>query len=92
MLVQKSRKVLSSAITKADLQTARAQEEPTTQPKRKRTQKVGEEPSAKGGQRKYQVRDEDVIGAADSEVGRQVSTDSGARRPCGGKASMRGYH
>jgi hypothetical protein len=73
---EKSRKVLSSAryITEGDLQTARhGQEEPILQPKRKRTQNAGGEPSVKRGRRKQQqVRDEDIIGAADSEVKRQV--------------------
>jgi len=72
---EKSRKVLSSAryITEGDLQTARhGQEEPTIEPKRKRTQKAGREPSTKRGGQKHQVRDEDVIGAQDSEVERQV--------------------
>jgi hypothetical protein len=68
---EKSRKVLSSAryIAGGDLQTARhGQEEPIIQPKRKRNQKAGGEPSVKRGRRKQQVRDEDIIGAADSEV------------------------
>ena len=47
---RKSRKVLSSAryTTKGDLHTARhGQEEPAIQPKHKRTQKAGGDPSAK---------------------------------------------
>jgi hypothetical protein len=56
MPAQKSRIVLSSAChtNEADFQTTcRAQEKPTTQPKRKRTRKAGGERSVKRGQRKY---------------------------------------
>jgi hypothetical protein len=75
-----SRNVLSSTrfITRGDLQTTRhGQEEPEIKPKRKRTQKEGGEPSTKRGRPKHQVKDEDVIRAADSEVERQVQALGG---------------
>jgi hypothetical protein len=62
---------LADYIIEADLQTAIARKRSTIQPKRKRTQKAGGEPSSMRGQQKYQTRDEDVIGAADSEMGEQ---------------------
>ena len=48
--------------------TRHGQEEPAIQPKHKRTQKTGGDPSAKRGRRKHQAKIEDIIGAADSEV------------------------
>jgi hypothetical protein len=70
MPAKKSRKVLPSAryITEGDLQTATGKRSPQSNP----TQKAGGESPAKRGRRKRQVRYEDVIGAADSEVERQV--------------------
>jgi hypothetical protein len=68
---QKSRIVLSRPAT-PPRQTFKPKEKPTTQPKRKRTQEAGGEPSVKRGQRKYRFRGEDVIGVADSEVGGRI--------------------
>jgi len=82
-------------IAKADLRTAsRAQEEPTTQPRRNRTQKSSGEPSARRGQRNTGLE----VRAADSEVGGQVealTTEGGGGADGGGGAeekSERGDH
>jgi hypothetical protein len=75
MPAEMSRNVLSLArfIIRGDLQTTRhGQEEPEIKPKRKRSQKAGGVPSAKRRRPTHGVQDEDVIGAADSEVVRQV--------------------
>jgi len=73
----KSRKVLSSAryVTQADLQTARhAQEEPVPLKRKRATKKATGEPPAKRGRPRHHAKDSDsdVIGAADSDVEREV--------------------
>jgi len=87
-LVRKSREVQSSAryITETDLQTARHVQEPTTQSKRKGSQKAGREPAAKRGQQKYQVGVGMLLGW--QIVGCRGTNDRGLRK----KASMRGQY
>jgi hypothetical protein len=64
---------LASYVTQADLETVRhAQEAPVPLKHKQATQEATGEPSAQQGRPGHHTNDSDVIGAADSDVGREV--------------------
>jgi hypothetical protein len=64
---------LASYVTQADLATVRhAQEAPVPLKHKQATQEATGEPSAQQGRPGHHTNDSDVIGAADSDVGREV--------------------